>query len=259
MAQSQVVIDGDFTQAMQNGPWSYEYPFAKPSTGSDRITFVATRKMRQNYDSFTAPIIRTTRSFPNQSSVTYPKVEVSAGQVLTSGSYSVTTPATGYLCSFSDPKSIDDVSNVVEWEERWCNVPATRREYGSMTYTQIVGVDVATNNPLQFNSTFDAYDYYEYALTPDDSGNIYDAIRVPPSGEAYFPPVPVLPQLRAPAILNLGEDTGVPVIKVIGGPVATIYRQGVPILAQDSNSELYESIMLCRKSTWIVKATLANI
>jgi hypothetical protein len=42
----------------------------------------------------------------------------SAGQVLTSGSYTQTTPALAYLCSFTDPTPVDDSSGLLEWEEK---------------------------------------------------------------------------------------------------------------------------------------------
>ena len=215
--------------------------------------------MRCDQDYFVAPTLRTTRTFTGKYSVTYPKVEVSAGQVLTSGSYQQTSPATAYLCSFSSPSPVDDSSGLLEWEEKYANVPATRREFGSTTYTQLLALTTTTLNELQFSASFDAYNYYEYALIPEDTGTIYQAIQTPPSGEAYFPPVPVLTQLRAPRVMKLGDDAGTPYVKVIGGSASAVYAQGVPILAQDSDSELYEGIFLCRHSLWVVKATLATL
>lgn len=250
MSQPQHVTDGDFTVAAQNGPWKYAYPF---SDKGDAISFTASRKMRCDQDSFVAPTLRTTRSFAGKYSVAYPKVEVSAGAVLTSGSYTQTTPAIGYLCSFTDPTPVDDTSGILEWEEKYANVPATRREFGSTNYTQIIGMG-ATDNELQFSGSFDAYNYFEYALIPPD-GDVYLAIQAPPSGFVYFPPVPALLQLRAPRVMALGPG----VIQVIGGSAENVYAQGVPILASDSTSELYEGIFLCRMSIWVVKATLATL
>ncbi len=252
MSNPQFVMDGDFTVAQQNGIWRKERPFSKWGYFQP---FIARRKMRQLESSFTPPTPMTTRTFANEVSVTYPTAQVSAGQVLVTGSTTRSTPAIAYLTGITEAVPVDDSSGLVEWEEEWCNIPEKMLVWGSATYTQVFGLDI-DDNPQQVNTSFDSYTIYEFAAQPDFGLDVFAFVTT--AGTAFPLPVPTLPTLIAPKIVELAP--GVP--KILGGAGVTtsqITAQSVPILAEDSNNTIYQGRIIQRESKWVVKKLFTSV
>lgn len=250
--QAQWVNDGDFSAAAQNGLWTIERPFADRG---DSITFIARRKMRM-LPPITRPVLMSTSTFTGEQSVSYPTVKsTSAGAPLFSGAIVYTTPAVIYLLGVSQATPVDDGSGLVEWEEEWGNVPAQRLEWGSTTYTQVL--NVVDNVPRQFNLPFDAYNIFEYAVQPLTSG--FDNFQYVQIAGTNFPlPVPELPTLTAPRLIDLGDG----ILRTVGGPAVTLAQitaEGLPILAQDSDNSIYRCRIICRHSVWVIKKALSAV
>ncbi len=112
----QRVDDGDFSVAMQDGEWNFEYPFADRG---DFVSFVATRTMRVDAVKFRPPAKMTPMQF-----LQLP---------LINGAIQI-----GYLTSFSPPKGAGNA--LLEYTEEYASVPQTRTEYNSVSYTQIVAL-----------------------------------------------------------------------------------------------------------------------
>lgn len=245
MSLPQWINDGDFTTATQNGVWRKERPFAKWGYFQ---AFIARRKMRQIETSFTPPTPMQTRTFTNEYSVTYPKAEVSAGAILVSGATVRSTPATAYLTGISEAVPVDDGSGLVEWEEEWCNIPEKMLVWGSTNYTQLFGIDVTT--PQQVSTSFDSYTIYEFDAQPEVGLDIFAFVTT--AGTSFPLPIPTLPTLIAPKVVDLGEGT----LKILGGAGVTsaqITAQSVPILAEDSNNSIYQGRIIQRESKWVIK------
>lgn len=129
--------DGNFATALQNGAWSYSFPFADKGDGA---TFTATRLMRQRATSRTKPVLMTARTF-------------NLGRA--------------FLVSVSDSRDVGQ--GLSEWEETWASLPKTRREYGSIAYTLqslLTTFSSEGNSYLlnEFTSTRDSAIVYEYSL-----------------------------------------------------------------------------------------------
>ena len=102
------VSDGDYSTPKQSGPWSdTERPF---SEDGDFDTYIKTRTMKVDANSFIAPIPMTQFQFPRERN------------------------STGYLIDFQGP--LPDENNIVSYKEMYAPVPKSRIVYGPVVFTQ---------------------------------------------------------------------------------------------------------------------------
>lgn len=120
-----------------------------------------------------------------------------------------------YLVNRSDAA---DVGNgLVEWEDVWASLPKTRTEYGTISYTQQYFLN---SEIIEYTGTRDASFIYEYSLTTP------------------------LPRILAPRLFQINN-----VIYTINYNLSI--GEGQPVLAQDTEREIYMAQIFCRKSIYV--------
>jgi len=209
MAAPSRADDGDLFVEQQNGSIKISHPLADKG---DYDHIVATRKMRCDVTEFD----RTARASLDTLSV----------PVGDAGS-----PVTCYLVGMSEP----DIpgSELLEWEETYASLPATRTEPTSITYTQqfivrIENFDLSTTFEIgEFTDVWPAETTYEY----------------------YLLSAPLSPlQLRAPSIQILAGRF----VYRGGWDPLNPFEDGDSVLAEDSKIERYMGDIFVRKSTRII-------
>lgn len=208
MSAPSIVNDGVFTVEAQNGAWKYTNPLADKG---DFSHIVAKRKVRIDVSSYA-------------SHTTLRQLSITTGNA-------VNAVRTVYLVGISEPDLAGN--NLLEWEESYATIPATRLEPTSITYSRQVlwytaNADQTTTVEIkEFTDKYDAFNTYEYYLnTPSD------------------PWERPLDTLRAPRLEQVGNH-----ILFKGG--WRPFLDGEQVLAEDSSTDRYLGDIFVRKSTRI--------
>jgi len=201
------IDDGNFAVEQQNGSIKIAHPLADKG---DYTHITATIKRRVDVNDFD----RTERT-------SLETISVTTGDAA--------SPVTCYLVGMTEP----DIpgAELLEWEETFANIPQTRKEPTSITYTQqfilrIDNFDLSTTFEIgEFTDTWNATATYEYFLVGSP-----------------------LPQLRAPSIQILAG-------RLVKRGGWTTFADGESVLAEDSKVERYLGDIFVRKSIRIVWVT----
>jgi len=192
------VDDGLFTVPQQNGAAVYEYPFFDRG---DSTTFIATVKMIVDLDYFVVPVPMSVKQF---------------GLL-----------GNAFLVDLIPPS--DTTQRLYEYSLVYANIPKTRKEPSTVTYTNQSPTDSATltvANVVNFTSTVQAEDVFEYSVN------------------APLPPL-IAPVLVAGAgqVYRFGD-----------------YNRGATrVLAQNSEARIYMGKIYERKSTFITRPIMRGI
>lgn len=184
------VNDGNFSVPQQDGAPLFDFPFFNRG---DAITFIATIRMRCSVSAFKVPIPMSVKQF--------------------------TTFGKAFLVDFSEPSGIGQ--DLMEWTQVYANVPRTRKEPSTTTYTNQIstGGGLTVASVISYTSTMQAEDVYEYSVNAP------------------------LPPLIAPVLLASGG--------LLYSTAPFSPNANTRILAQNSEARIYMGKIYERKSTYI--------